>query len=112
MMTALNNDDYVVSTHRGHGHIVAKGGDLNKMSAEIFFKSGGYHQGIRRLDAYYRPIQVDAGANGIVGASWYIAAGAAYGAIVKKTKQVAIAFGGDGACNRCTILARCAMRPT
>ncbi len=99
VMTALNPDDYIVSTHRGHGHLAAKGGDLNKMSAEIFFKSGGYgkgYSGSMHLTDLSKSIL---GMNGIVGASWYIAAGAAYGAMVRKSKQVAVAFGGDGAAN-------------
>src|SRR5581483_2660754 len=41
----LNRDDYIVSTHRGHAHLIAKGGDLNKMSAEIFFRQTGYNKG-------------------------------------------------------------------
>src|SRR5258706_12577033 len=41
VMATLNQDDYIASTHRGHGHLIAKGGDLNKMSAEIFFKESG-----------------------------------------------------------------------
>ena len=42
---ALNDDDFVTSHHRGHGHLIAKGGDLNKMSAEIFFRETGYNHG-------------------------------------------------------------------
>ncbi|MEZ5287824.1 MAG: thiamine pyrophosphate-dependent enzyme [Vicinamibacterales bacterium] len=45
VIAALNDDDYIASTHRGHGHLIAKGGDINKMSAEIFFKSTGYNRG-------------------------------------------------------------------
>jgi RHS repeat-associated protein len=45
VMGALNDDDYIASTHRGHGHLIAKGGDLNKLSAEIFFKETGYNKG-------------------------------------------------------------------
>jgi hypothetical protein len=44
-MGALNDDDYIASTHRGHGHLIAKGGDLNQMTAEIFFKATGYNKG-------------------------------------------------------------------
>lgn len=99
VMTALNNDDYIASTHRGHGHLVAKGGDLNKMSAEIFFKDTGYGKGYSGSMHLTDVSKGILGMNGIVGASWYIAAGAAYGALVRKTKQVAVAFGGDGAAN-------------
>lgn len=95
----LNKDDYIVSTHRGHGHLIAKGGDLNKMSAEIFFKQTGYNKGfggsMHITDASLGIL----GMNGIVGAAWYIAAGAAYAAKLRGTKQVAIGFGGDGASN-------------
>ena len=42
---ALNDDDYIVSTHRGHGHLIAKGGDVNKIMAELFGKSTGYCKG-------------------------------------------------------------------
>src|SRR5262245_54686092 len=44
VMGALNPDDYMASTHRGHGHLIAKGGDLNKMTAELFFKATGYNK--------------------------------------------------------------------
>lgn len=96
---ALNNDDYIVSTHRGHGHLIAKGGDLNKMSAEIFFRQGGYNKGFGG-SMHITDLSLGIlGMNGIVGASWYPAAGAAYAAKVRGTKQVAVAFGGDGASN-------------
>ncbi len=97
--TALNEDDYIVSTHRGHGHLIAKGGDLNKMSAEIFFKETGYNKaygGSMHITDVSKGIL---GMNGIVGASWFIAAGAGYAAKVRGTKQVAVAFAGDGATN-------------
>ncbi len=99
VMTALNDDDYIVSTHRGHGHLAAKGGDLNKMAAEIFFKATGYDKGYGGSMHMTDLSKNILGMNGIVGASWYIAAGAAYGALVRKSKQVAVAFGGDGASN-------------
>jgi pyruvate dehydrogenase E1 component alpha subunit len=95
----LNTDDYVVSTHRGHGHLIAKGGDLNKMAAEIFFKPDGYNKGFGGSMHITDAALGILGMNGIVGASWYIAAGAAYGAKLRGTKQVAIAYGGDGASN-------------
>lgn len=94
---ALNNDDYIASTHRGHGHLIAKGGDMKKMSAEIFGKETGYNQGFggsMHLTDMSKGIM---GANGIVGASYYLAAGAARRAQIRGTKQVAVAFYGDGA---------------
>lgn len=96
---ALNDDDYIVSTHRGHGHLVAKGGDLNKMSAEIFFKETGANHGYGGSMHLIEVNKGILGMNGIVGASFYIAAGAAYSARVRKTQQVAVAFAGDGAAN-------------
>jgi acetoin:2,6-dichlorophenolindophenol oxidoreductase subunit alpha len=97
VMAALNDDDYIASTHRGHGHLIAKGGDLNKMSAEIFFKETGYNKaygGSMHITDMSRGIM---GMNGIVGASYYLAAGAALRAKVRGTKQIAVAFFGDGA---------------
>lgn len=96
---ALDDNDYIVSTHRGHGHLIAKGVDLNKMSAEIFFKSTGANHGYSGSMHMLDTSKSVLGMNGIVGASFYIAAGAAYSAVVRKTKQVAIAFAGDGAAN-------------
>jgi TPP-dependent pyruvate/acetoin dehydrogenase alpha subunit len=98
-ISALNSDDYIASTHRGHGHLIAKGGDLNKMAAEIFFKETGYNKaygGSMHITDMSKGIM---GMNGIVGASYYLAAGAAIRAVARGTKQVAIAFFGDGASN-------------
>jgi acetoin:2,6-dichlorophenolindophenol oxidoreductase subunit alpha len=94
---ALNDDDYIASTHRGLGHLIAKGGDLDRMSAEIFFKATGYNKGYggsMHITDMSRGIM---GMNGIVVASFYMAAGAALRAKVRGTKQVAVAFYGDGA---------------
>jgi len=99
VVAALNDDDYIVSTHRGHGHLVAKGGDLNKMSAEIFFKETGANHGYGGSMHMVEVNKGILGMNGIVGASFFIAAGAAYSARVRKTQQVAVAFAGDGAAN-------------
>ena len=96
-MGALNEDDYIASTHRGHGHLIAKGGDINRMSAEIFFKESGYNKsygGSMHITDMAKGIM---GMNGIVGASFYMAAGAALRSMVRGTKQVAVAFYGDGA---------------
>jgi TPP-dependent pyruvate/acetoin dehydrogenase alpha subunit len=97
VMGALNDDDYIASTHRGHGHLIAKGGDLNKMSAEIFFKATGYNKGYGGSMHITDMSKGIMGMNGIVGASYYMAAGAALRAQVKGTKQVGVAFFGDGA---------------
>ena len=97
VMGALNEDDYIASTHRGHGHLIAKGGDLNKMSAEIFFKETGYNKGYGGSMHITDMSKGIMGMNGIVGASFYMAAGAALSGMVRGTKQVGVAFFGDGA---------------
>jgi TPP-dependent pyruvate/acetoin dehydrogenase alpha subunit len=94
---SLNDDDYIASTHRGHGHLIAKGGDLNKMSAEIFFKESGYNKGYGGSMHITDMSKGIMGMNGIVGASFYMAAGAALRSMVRGTKQVSVAFFGDGA---------------
>jgi acetoin:2,6-dichlorophenolindophenol oxidoreductase subunit alpha len=97
VMTALNDDDYIVGTHRGHGHVIAKGGDIVKMSAEIFAKATGYNKGYGGSMHITDLSKNMLGMNGIVGASWYIGAGAAASALARKTKQVAVSFAGEGA---------------
>ena len=97
VMGVLNDDDYIASTHRGHGHLIAKGGDLNKMSAEIFFRETGYNKGYGGSMHITDMSKGIMGANGIVGASYYLAAGAALRGMIRGTKQVAVAFYGDGA---------------
>lgn len=99
VMAALSDDDYIASTHRGHGHLIAKGGDLNKMAAEIFFKETGYNRGYGGSMHITDMSKGIMGMNGIVGASFYLAAGAAIRAQVRGTKQVAVAFFGDGGAN-------------
>jgi TPP-dependent pyruvate/acetoin dehydrogenase alpha subunit len=93
---ALRRDDYIASTHRGHGHLIAKGGDLGRMLAEITHKANGYCKGYGgSLHITDMSLGI-LGMNGIVGASHLFAAGAAYGIKVKGTDQVAVSFGGDG----------------
>lgn len=93
---ALHKDDFIASTHRGHGHLIAKGGDMARMLAEITHKATGYCKG------YGGSLHITdvglgiLGMNGIVGASHLFAAGAAYGIKVRGTDQVAVSFGGDG----------------
>jgi len=99
VMASLNEDDYIASTHRGHGHLIAKGGDINKMAAEIYWKKTGYNQGFGGSMHLTDASKGILGMNGIVGPTYLIAAGAAYSAKVRGTKQVAIAFGGDGSVN-------------
>jgi TPP-dependent pyruvate/acetoin dehydrogenase alpha subunit len=97
VISTLHQDDYIASTHRGHGHLIAKGGDLNKMSAEIFFKASGYNKGYGGSMHITDMSKGILGMNGIVGASYYMAAGAALRGMVRGTRQVAVAFFGDGA---------------
>jgi pyruvate dehydrogenase E1 component alpha subunit len=99
VMAALAEDDYIASTHRGHGHLIAKGGDLKRMAAEIFFKETGYNKGYGGSMHITDMSKGIMGMNGIVGASFYLAAGAAMRAMVRGTKQVAVAFFGDGGAN-------------
>jgi acetoin:2,6-dichlorophenolindophenol oxidoreductase subunit alpha len=94
---ALNKEDYIASTHRGHGHLIAKGGDLNRMSAEIFFKESGYNKGYGGSMHITDMSKGIMGMNGIVGASFYMAAGAALRGKIRGTKQVGVAYFGDGA---------------
>ena len=98
-ITALNEDDYVISTHRGHGHAIAKGHDTKLMMAELFGKETGYCRGRGGSMHVANLNQFNLGANGIVGAGIPIATGAAMGIKQKSTKQVAVSFFSDGATN-------------
>jgi TPP-dependent pyruvate/acetoin dehydrogenase alpha subunit len=94
--SALRDDDYITSTHRGHHDLIAKGGDPKRMAAEIYFKETGYNKafgGSMHITDLSLGIL---GMNGIIGPSHLLAAGAAYGNTIKKTDQVAVSFGGDG----------------
>ena len=96
---ALNDDDYIVSTHRGHGHLIAKGGDVNKIMAELFGKSTGYCKGKGGSMHVADFSKGMLGACGIVGGGIPIAVGAAVTIKRKHTNQVAVTFFGDGASN-------------
>ncbi len=98
----LRDDDYIVSTHRGHGHIVAKGGDLNFMVAELFGKSTGYCKGKGGSMHIADRDKGILGANGIVGAGQDIAVGAGLSAAYRGTDQVCVCFFGDGSTNQGT----------
>lgn len=97
---ALRPDDVITSTHRGHGHILAKGGDPRRVMAELMGRRTGYNRGFGGsmhiadlgLGIY--------GANGIVGAGAPIACGAALAARLQRSDRVAVAFFGDGAMNQ------------
>jgi acetoin:2,6-dichlorophenolindophenol oxidoreductase subunit alpha len=99
---ALNQSDYITSTHRGHGHLIAKGGDLKLMMAELFGKATGYCHGKGGSMHIADPDLGILGANGIVGAGLPIATGAAMSAKLRKSGQVAVCFFGDAAANQGT----------
>jgi len=98
----LTPDDFITSTHRGHGHMIAKGGDFKKMMAELYGRrtgqclgrSGSLHIADRSIGML--------GANGIVGDGNPIAVGAGYSIRLRGTKQVVVSFFGDGATNQGT----------
>lgn len=98
--SALNEGDYISSTHRGHGHCLAKGGDPNKMMAELLGKKTGYCNGkggsmhIADLDLGIL------GANGIVGGGISLATGSAFACKYRHDGHVAVCFFGDGAINQ------------
>lgn len=99
---AIREDDYIGSTHRGHGHLVARGADLNRMMAEILGKETGYSKGKGGSMHIMAMDKGILGANGIVGGEIPIAAGAAYSAKYRGTDQVTLAFFGESASNEGT----------
>jgi TPP-dependent pyruvate/acetoin dehydrogenase alpha subunit len=100
----LRSDDYVASTHRGHGHLIAKGGQFHRMMAELFARSTGYCKGKGGSMHIADMMRGMLGANGIVGAGIPLATGAALAAKVRGTDQVSVGFFGDGAANQGTFL--------
>jgi len=96
----LRRDDYITSTHRGHGHCIAKGGELRYMMAELFGRTTGYCRG-KGGSMHIANIELGIlGANGIVGAGMPIAGGAGLSIKMRGTDQVAVSFFGDGGCNQ------------
>lgn len=95
----LRKDDYVTSTHRGHGHALAKGIPPREALAELLGKEGGCNGGRGGSMHLYKPQIGFLGTNGVVGAGIPMAAGAALSAKLKGTDHVAVAFLGDGAVN-------------
>jgi acetoin:2,6-dichlorophenolindophenol oxidoreductase subunit alpha len=98
----LNKDDYITSTHRGHGHVIAKGAELAPMMAELFGKKDGYGKGkggSMHIADFEKGIL---GANGIAGGGLPIAVGAGWSAKWRKTSQVTACFFGDDASNNGT----------
>ncbi|MGM0366835.1 MAG: thiamine pyrophosphate-dependent dehydrogenase E1 component subunit alpha [Actinomycetota bacterium] len=98
---AIDKDDYITSTHRGHGHCISKGADLNRMMAELLGKKTGYCKG-KGGSMHIADIESgNLGANGIVGGGLGIATGAALTCKMKYGNQkMVICFFGDGAANQ------------
>src|SRR5580704_8281633 len=96
----LEDRDYATSTHRGHGHFLAKGGDVRAMMAEIWAKREGICQGMGGSMHVADLARGILGANGIVGAGLSIAAGAAFGAKLDGDGKASVCFFGDGASNQ------------
>jgi TPP-dependent pyruvate/acetoin dehydrogenase alpha subunit len=97
---AINEDDYITSTHRGHGHFLAKGGDLNSLMAEIYGKEGGMCKG-RGGSMHVADFSKHMlGANGIVGAGPPLALGVALASKMRNEGKVVLTFFGDGAANQ------------
>jgi len=100
--SVLRDDDYVASTHRGHGHLIAKGADPKKMFAELFGKKTGYCKG-KGGSMHIADFSIGIlGANGVVGGGFPIIIGAGLSIKLRKTDQVGVVFFGDGAANRGT----------
>jgi TPP-dependent pyruvate/acetoin dehydrogenase alpha subunit len=92
----LRKEDYITSTHRGHGHLIAKGADMGRMFAELLGKETGYCRG-RGGSMHITDMTIGIlGANGIVGAGVPIAVGAGFGIKYKGLDQVVLCFFGDG----------------
>jgi len=97
---ALRRDDYLLSTHRGHGHLIAKGGSLRALMAELYGKATGCCKGkggsMHIADASVGYL----GANGVLTAGCVLAPGVGLSIQMRKTDQVVVAIFGDGAANR------------
>jgi TPP-dependent pyruvate/acetoin dehydrogenase alpha subunit len=97
---ALKEDDYITSTHRGHGHLIAKGGDVRRLLAELCGRVTGYCRG-KGGSMHAADLSLSIlGANGIVGGGFGIATGAALSAKKRGSGQVSACFFGDGAANQ------------
>ncbi|MEI6157460.1 MAG: thiamine pyrophosphate-dependent dehydrogenase E1 component subunit alpha, partial [Atribacterota bacterium] len=96
---ALRPDDYITSTHRGHGHCIAKGADVNRMMAELMARDTGYCHGVGGSMHIADVEKGNLGANGVVGGGIPIAMGAGLGCKLQNNGKVVICFFGDGASN-------------
>ncbi len=97
---SLRRDDYITSTHRGHGHCLAKGANVQRMFCELLGKAEGYCRGKGGSMHIADQEMGNLGANAIVGGSMGIATGAAMSIKMRGTDQVAVCFFGDGAMNQ------------
>jgi TPP-dependent pyruvate/acetoin dehydrogenase alpha subunit len=98
--SCLRPDDYVATTHRGHGHMIAKGADLKRMVAELFGKATGYCKG-KGGSMHIADFSIGIlGANGVVAGGLPLITGAGLSIKLRKSDQVAAVFFGDGASNR------------
>ena len=100
--STLTNEDYITSTHRGHGHCIAKGAQLDLAIAELMGKATGYCKGRGGSMHIADLTKGNLGANAIVGGGIPIATGAALAIQMQKRKNVSVAFFGDGASNQGT----------
>ncbi len=98
----LRTDDWIVSTHRGHGHLLAKGMSAKKMMAELYGRTGGASQGKGGSMHMADPSIGVLGTNGVVGAGLAMSNGPALSAKTRRTDQVSVCFFGDGASNQGT----------
>lgn len=94
--SCLKKEDYLLSTHRGHGHFIAKGGDLKRMLAELQGKETGYCKGRGGSMHLFSPEISFMGGNGVMGAGIPIAIGTAFSAQYRESNQVTVCFFGDG----------------
>lgn len=99
-MASIKPDDYIASTHRGHGHCIAKGGKLPELMAEILGKATGCCKG-KGGSLHLADVSTgNLGANGVVGGGFGIATGAGLSIKMRKADQVVLCFFGDGATNQ------------
>ena len=99
-LSALEPSDYIASSHRGHGHCLAKGARSDRLMAEILGRRDGYRGGRSGSLHVSDAANGNLGTNGIVGGGFSLATGAALSAKVRESKQVAACFFGDGALNQ------------
>lgn len=98
--SVLKENDYITSTHRGHGHVIAKGADPRRMMAELFGKTTGYCKG-KGGSMHIADFSIGVlGANGVVAGGFPIAVGAGLSCKLRGTSQVVVCYFGDGASNR------------